>query len=250
MSIQRLKRTSKVLTILSATFVPFSVYANDTTPTLGFYGSGEAGLNDSTGNTTSTTLYGALKLNYNETNHELKSVFEVNYKSDNNVQSQERYLMDVQSNRFYSQDRSYYSFIGGQLEKSRFEGIELDTTLAIGLGKNLFKNDRTQLTGEAGIGYQSTTYTDEVGDKSTDQTVGRFKLVLDHQINATVDFYQDAIYKTSSERNQIETNTGLKVKVAERLNFKAAYKYRHNDNPASNIKKTDTQTVLTLIYDF
>ncbi len=234
----------------SISLIPLSVQAADP-QALGLSGSGEAGYNSSTGNTTTTSVFGAIKLNYNQVDHELKSVFEINYKSENNVQTQERYLLDLQRNHFYDESRSYYSFVGGKFENSRFENIDLDAALSAGLGKALYQTEQTTLTGEIGLGYQSITYTSTGGGNSTDQMIGRLKLDFAHQINEQVTFTQDALVLTGSERTKLELNTGVKVKVADSMNVKLAYKYRHNDKPATTtLKKTDTQTTLTLIYDF
>jgi len=49
---------------------------------------------------------------------------------------------------------------------------------------------------------------------------------------------------------QYETNTGLKVKLNGSLSLKANYKIRYNDTPAVGSVNKDTETFLTLIYDF
>lgn len=243
-------RSINAFAFIGMTLIPLSSIAADP-QSLGLSGSGEAGYNSSTGNTTTTSVFGAIKLNYNKAHSELKSILEVNYKSENDIQTQERYLLDLQQNHFYDEDRSYYSFIGGQFENSRFEEIDLDATLSLGLGKRLYQTDSTMLTGEIGLGFQSTTLTSAAGGKTTDQTIGRLKLDFNHKINDMVTFSQDALLLAGSNRTKFEANTGFKVKVADNMNVKAAYKHRYNDNPAAaNIKKTDTQTTLTLIYDF
>jgi len=244
-------RTINTLALIgSVSLMPLSIHAADP-QALGLSGSGEAGYNSSTGNTTTTSVFGAIKLNYNQIDHELKSILEVNYKSENDIQTQERYLLDLQRNHFYNEARSFYSFVGGKFENSRFEDIDLDAVLSLGLGKTLYQTEQSNLTGEIGLGYQSITYTSAAGGNSTDQMIGRLKLDFNHQINEQVTFSQDALLLTGSEQTKLETNTGLKVKVADNMNVKLSYKYRHNDSPATtSLKKTDTQTTLTLIYDF
>ncbi len=238
----------KALSIASLSLVTFSSQAAE--PKIGLNGSGELGFTDTTGNTTSTTLFGALKLNYNQTNYEIKSKFETNYKSENEVQTEERYLIGIQGNRYYNAKRSYYSFVGAKFEKNRFAGIELDSTLSLGLGKQAFKTEQTKLLGQAGLAQQNIDYTNTVGGGSDSQLAASFKLDLTHQINAQVVFLQDLTYLTGSEQSKFESNTGFKVKVADDMNLKASYKYRHNDKPAAGAKEVDTQTLITLIYDF
>jgi len=241
-------RSITTIVLVGATFIPLSTLASE--QPMGLSGSGEAGYNSSTGNTTTTSMLGAIKLNYNQERSEIKSIIEVNYKSEDGTKTQERYLFDLQRNQYYDIERSYYSFIAGQFENSRFENIDLDATLSLGLGKKLYQTDDTTLTGEIGLGYQSTTLTKSAGGDTTDQTIARLKVDFNHKINAQLAFSQDLLVLAGSDRTKIETNTGLKAKVADNMNVKLGYKYRHNDNPAANTKKTDTQTTLTLIYDF
>jgi putative salt-induced outer membrane protein len=238
------KRTALIalIMLLSAS----NAYSSDKT---GYSGSGELGLSYSTGNTINTSAYGALKINFSQKNYLVKSTIEAKYQSENDTQTEERYIVDIQMNRYYSNDKSYYSLIGTRFEKNKFEDIDLDSTFSLGLGKTLYKTTATQLNGEIGVGYQNTDYITK-GVKSEDQVVGVAKLDLTHQINEQVSFTQDLKYTSGSTQTKIESNTGFKVKVAEKLNLKASYKYRHNDNPAPGTKKTDTQTMLTLIYDF
>lgn len=212
-------------------------------------GTGELGFTDNTGNTESTALFAALKLKYDAENYTIKSLIEASYKSEDDTQTEERYILDVQGNRYYSKDKTYYSFVGVRLEKDKFEDIDLDSTLSIGLGKQLYKTEASLLTGELGLGQQNTEYLSSGTDSET-QTVGVAKLDFAHKFNHQVQFLQDVSYKTGSEQTKIESNTGFKIKVAEKANLKLSYKYRHNDNPAPGTEETDTQTLLTLTYDF
>lgn len=240
--------TIKSLFALAITALAINVQANTDTPN-GISGSGELGFSDSTGNTVNTSFYGALKLKYTQQNYTLKSLIEGNYKSEDGTQTEERYIVDLQGNRYYNAEKSYYSFVGARFEKNKFADIDLDSTFSIGLGKSLYKTKDTLLNGEIGLGYQNTDYS-TAGTKSDSQTVGIAKLDFSHKINEQVKFTQDLSVTSGENSTKLESNTGFKVKVAEKMNLKATYKYRHNDNPAEGTKKTDTQTMLTLIYDF
>ncbi|WEJ61555.1 DUF481 domain-containing protein [Thiomicrorhabdus lithotrophica] len=244
-----LSLTSKVTSALTVSLLSFSAFSATSNSENALSGSGELGFSDSTGNTVNTSLYGALKLNYTQKNYIIKSAIEANYKSENGTQTEERYIVDIQGNRYYSANKSYYSFVGAKFEKNQFADIELDSTFSLGLGKNLYKTEATLLTGEIGLGYQNTDYVTQ-GVESKSQGVGLAKLDLTHKINAQVLFTQNLAISAGEEQTKIESNTGFKVKVAEKMNLKASYKIRHNDKPAAGTEKTDTQTMLTLIYDF
>ncbi|MCF6345983.1 MAG: DUF481 domain-containing protein [Thiomicrorhabdus sp.] len=238
--------------MVNTAFFPSHVHSKEDSKPHGFYGNGEAGYNSNAGSTNNTSFYGAVKLNYREEDYELKSIFEINYKTANKVQTQERYQADLQRNQFYNSEQNYYSFVSGQFERNHLEEIDLDATALLGLGKNIYKTENTLLIGEMGIGYQSISYTvaEEKSTKNQNQITGRLKLDFTHKINDIVNFTQNIIYFTRIDHTKIETNTGFKIKVANNMGVKIAYKYRYNNKPAINIKTTNTQSSVTLIYDF
>jgi len=242
-------QTSKTISAIALSLLSINAFSATDSSTKPLTGSGELGFSDSTGNTVNTSLYGALKLIYSQKNYSIKSELEANYKSEDGTQTQERYIINIQGNRYYTADKSYYSLVSARFEKDKFSDIELDSTYSLGLGKTLYKTEQTNLNGEMSVGYQNTDYVTQ-GVDSDSQTVGIAKLNLTHKINEQVAFAQDLSVTTGEELTKLESNTGFKIKVAEKMNLKAAYKYRHNDSPAAGTKKTDTQTVLTLIYDF
>lgn len=216
----------------------------------GFAGNGEFGFSTTTGNTESDSLFAAIKLNYLRSKDEFKTLLEANYQSEKDVTTRERYLLDFQYNRFYSESKSYYSFLGARFEQNPIEEIQLDSTLSLGLGKTLFNTATMKLNGEAGIGYQTIDYTNASGIDSDNQAVARGKLDYQYTINENVDFGQDLIVTSGAEQTKTEANTALKVKLAEQMRLKAGFKYRHNSEPAAGNKKVDTQTMMTLVYDF
>ncbi|MBN2646500.1 MAG: DUF481 domain-containing protein [Thiotrichales bacterium] len=213
-------------------------------------GSGELGYSDTSGNTESTALYGALKLNYAKDLNEIQTLLEANYRSENKVQTQERYLAEGQLNRYYDTQRSFYSFVGARFEHSKFEGIELDALYSIGLGKALYQSEATLFKAEAGLGYQTIEYTQNFGNGNEEQAIARLKGELTHTLNQYVELSQDLTLTSGSDNTKTEANSAVKVKLAEKLRLSAGYKYRYNTDPALGAQKRDTQTLLTLIYDF
>ncbi|QKI89203.1 DUF481 domain-containing protein [Thiomicrorhabdus xiamenensis] len=238
------KRSGIVLSTLLAATLASPVMAD------GLSGSGELGYSDSDGNTVSTSLYGSLKAKYTQPVYEVKTLIEANYKSENDIQTQERYLLDAQMNRFYNEAHNYYSFVGARFEKSKFEGVDLDATYTLGLGKELYKTTSTQFLVELGVGYQTIDYSDDFGNGSEDQVIGRFKAEVTHKLTQYADFSQDVTATFGEANTKTEANTAVKVKMAEKLRLSVGYKYRHNSDPADGALKLDTQTLVTLVYDF
>lgn len=214
-----------------------------------FSGSGELGYSNNTGNTDNTALFAALKGQYEKDQLVLKSLIESSYKSENGDETEERYLLDMQADYFYNADKRLYSFAGARFEKNKFEDIDLDSTFSIGVGNKFIKTEKTDVTAEIGLGYQNTDFITK-GLDSESQTVVIGKLMASHQLNEQVALLQDLKVSSGSESTKFESNTGVKVKVSDKANLKLSYKYRNNDNPPAGTKETDTQTLVTLTYDF
>lgn len=216
---------------------------------LGWHGSGEAGYNGKTGNTVSENLFARLKVNHSAERTEFKSLVEAENKSESNIRTSERYVLDLQGNYYFSQARDYYSFANARGEKDRFADIDLDYTLTLGLGKQFLDNDTTKLSGEAGLGYQDVSYI-AAKQNNFNQTSFRAKLDFKHAFNDIVSFHQDALYFAGEKQYKVETNSSIQAALNSRFSVSAGYKYRYTSKPAAGKKKEDGETLLSLIYKF
>lgn len=241
-------RTNKA-SLLSSALVATALFSGTTSASdkIGFNGNGELGLSSTSGNTENDSLYASLIVGYEREWDDFTSTIEANYQSEADTTTQERYSIDNQYNRFYSTNKDYFSFLSARFEQNKFEDLQLDSTYSAGLGKILLNQKTMQLKGEMGIGYQTI---DLVEGEDSEQGVLRAKLDFTKQLNENVDLGQDLTVVTGSDQTKTEANTELKVKLSEQLRLKAGFKYRHNSSPAANTKSVDTQTLLTISYDF
>lgn len=214
-------------------------------------GSGEAGYNQKSGNVKSDSLLARLKLKYAQAQTDYKSLLEIENKTQNDQKITERYVLDLQADRYFSKDKSYYAFFNGRGEQDKVVGTEQDLSLTIGIGKILYKTEMTELSAEVGAGYQTVKLVNETADSQNfEQATGRGKLDLNHKFNDIISFAQDALYFFGEDQYKIETNTGLRAALNSDFSVSTSYKYRYNSNPAADAKKTDGETNLTLIYTF
>lgn len=225
------------------------VKAEPSSDDLGFHGSGEAGFNQKTGNVDSESLLARLKLNYSQKQNNYKGLIEIENKTEEAIQISERYVLDLQADRYFTEDKNYYAFANARGEQDEIADLDQDLSLTLGLGKVLYRTEKTRLSTELGVGYQEVDY---VSDVETDfnQTTGRIKIDLNHKFNDNVRFVQDLTYFTGAEQYKTETNSSLRVALNSKLSVSSSYKYRYNSNPADAAEKTDTETNLSLIYSF
>lgn len=216
---------------------------------LGWHGSGEAGFNQRTGNTVSESTVARLRLGYKLERIEYKSLLEIERKSENNDATSERYVLDLQSDLYFSEAKDNYGFINGRGEKDKFADLDSDLSMTVGLGRVLYRTEPTELKAELGLGYQEVRYIEDQPN-NYEQTTGRVKLDLNHQFNETYSFAQDLLYTVGDKQYKLETNTGLRAALNSQLAISASYKYRYNSQPGEMAKKADGETNLTLIYKF
>lgn len=225
------------------------VKAEESNEDLGFHGAGEAGFNQKTGNVDSESLLARLKLNYTQEQNDYKSLLEVENKTEEDIKISERYVLDLQADRYFTKDKNYYAFANTRGEQDEIAGLSQDLSLTLGLGKVLYRTEKTRLSTELGLGYQDVEYVTDT-ESDFNQTTGRIKLDLTHKFNDLVRFVQDLTYFTGAEQYKTESNSSLRVALNSELSVSTSYKYRYNSNPAEAAEKTDTETNLSLIYSF
>jgi len=238
-----------LLLALSSVIITQPVLAKDK-PKYGLSGAGEAGYANTTGNVVSESRYAALKADYKQTDYRLKSLIEAKNKSEDKVATEERYVGEVQTDWFLNAYPQAYGFGQVRLENDRFVDIDLTAFVLAGFGYSFFDEKNLVLSTELGLGRQSTGYTQKSGQKDINQTIIKGSANFEYGFNDQVRFLQDVAVYSGSDQMQYETNTGLKVKLNGSLSLKANYKIRYNDTPAVGSVNKDTETFLTLIYDF
>ncbi|WP_371414924.1 YdiY family protein [Hydrogenovibrio sp. JE_KL2] len=243
-----MKFTAKRTLLISLMMASTAAIAD--TKKYGTSGSGEVGLSDSTGNTPSSSIYSSLRLKYLQKMYQLKGLVEANNKSENGVRTKERYVGDLQGNLFFSDYQKAYGFGQTRWESDHFSDIDLNSYYIAGLGYQFLDNDTAKLSAEVGLGYQSQNYTVKSGVKDFEQAIGKFSGKFGYSFNPNVRFFQGLTEYYGEKQANFESNTGLKVKLADNLNMKVSYKYRYNSAPAAGKVKEDTESMITMIYDF
>lgn len=213
----------------------------------GLSGSGELGFNSATGNTVSESLYAGLKLNYLQDTYKVKGLVEAVNKKESNVQTAERYVGDFQADFYFNETQKLYGFGQTRWENDRFTDIDLSSYYLAGLGYNYLKESNIVLGVEAGAGYQDVNY---LKAANFGQMVAKLSGNFEYAFNDNVRFLQDLTEFYGPEQAKFESNTGLRVSLAGNLKMKLAYKYRHNNAPAKGKKAEDTETLLSIMYDF
>ncbi|MEJ0035027.1 MAG: DUF481 domain-containing protein [Gammaproteobacteria bacterium] len=219
-------------------------------------GKGEAGVVLASGNTDSKSAN--FKLDLATTVEQWKHAFggSGNYSATDDETSGQRWEAHEQSD--YNFSAQSFWFGAARYEDDRFSGFEYQTTLSTGVGRHFIDNDRTKLTGTAGVGYKLFATRDVFDDTGTvllqkgesdNEAVFRGTLDLSHALTSTTKLLDKFLVESGANNTFVQNDIGIQVQMTDVLALAAAYSVHYNTDPPLGFGKTDTLTTLNLVYE-
>jgi len=234
-----------------ALLLTVSAYAQDEEEAvvLGWTGTGELGFVNTTGNTESTALNAKLNfiLQQERWNHRFSGTALMT--SEDEIKDNERYTMEVQSNRELSEKS--WLFGSFRWDADKFGSYDPQASLTAGYGRQLMKSEKHKLKGEIGAGYKKLE--ERVSGDSTSEAIARFLLDDSWQVFKTTLWTNRLLVEAGSTNTFTQFNTGLAVSMTEKFAVKLGFEVRHNTDVPIDIddsKNTDTITSVNLVYNF
>ncbi len=213
----------------------------------GWSGVGEFGLVVSSGNTETSTVNAKLGLKKEDAAWLYEgSLLALRAKGDGDVTA-ERW--EVAAKAGYKINDLSYIYGAYRHEDDNFAAFERQTTIAVGYGRQLIKNDATQLSFEVGPGYK---WSDPISvlQNSQGELVLRGQLEFKHAFNENTSMYDTVLLESGSDNTFAQNDIGVQVKMSERLALKAGVSVRYNTETTAPTKSTDTLTTVNLAYGF
>lgn len=165
------------------------------------------------------------------------------------VDTTERYGLRTQYNRDFSVD--WFGFGSGEWMRDRLANIAGRYSVASGVGRHVWQEERGFFDVSIGLGYTYDRYirsTDIAG--AMRDRYGRLELVLaeesSHKLTETTSLRQKfSLYPDlrDSGKYRAVLDTGLTVAMTEAINLSAGLSYRYDSDPGTNLKKADTMFV-------
>ena len=219
-------------------------------------GKGEAGLVLANGNT--DTKNANAKLELATTREAWKHAFGLAgvYAAADDLATGQRWEVYEQSDYNFSA-RSFW-FGAARFADDRFSGFEYQATASTGLGRHFINNDRTKLTGAAGVGYKFFETRDTFDETGTvllqqgetgNEVVLRGTVDFSHALTDTTKLLNEFLVESGAENTFVQNDIGIQVKITDVLALSAAYSVRYNSDPPLGFNSTDTLTTLNLVYE-
>lgn len=140
-----------------------------------------------------------------------------------------------------------YIFINAAYEDDRFSGYDYRSDYSAGYGRKLFNTDTVKLEIELGPGYRYDRLDD---GKTESETVFRGHLLFAYRFSKQAAFQQEATLLAGPDNTGTKAVTSLKAQIVGTLSMKVSYTVDHNSHVPQDKSHTDTETALTLVYDF
>jgi len=229
----------------------------------GWTGTGEFGFVSTSGNTETVALNAKLNFILQQERWRHRFSGTALKTSEDGVTDNERYTMEVQSDRRLSEKS--WLFGAFRWDADKFGSYDPQQSLTAGYGRQLMKSEKHELRGEIGAGYRKMTETEQDTevptppvelpdtDKTTSEAIARFLLDDSWQVFKTTLWTNRLLVEAGSSNTFTQFNSGLAVSMTDKFAVKLGYEVRHNTDVPKGIEdqeNTDTITSVNLVYNF
>lgn len=206
----------------------------------------ELGYVQNEGNTEKSSLHAAtdIKATFGEWSNRL--VLEaVNAESDGE-RSAERYFFSDRLRREFNDIEYAFGYISR--EQDRFSGYAYQQTAALGYGRTLLDRPGLYWDAEIGPGFRVSKL-EETGAHEEDAIIRAHTQYI-QDISDTAVFTQEISLEAGDENTITKSSSELKTKIVGGLGLKISYVVKYTENVPKGTRHADTETALTLIYNF
>jgi len=208
-------------------------------------GEAELGYLKTSGNTDTESLHTKGKIINERIKWKHTATIEITRKSDNGVTNAKRTYITGKSD--YNIDEFSYLFATLTYENDDFSGYEYQYTEAIGYGYHVIKQEDLKLDMEVGVGARQSKL-----DSGSTNSEGLVKGAadLEWKLSKTSTFTQHLSVEAGEDNTISRSITALKIQVIGNLSAKLSHSIKHNSDAPAGKEKTDTESIVTLVYSF
>jgi len=147
--------------------------------------------------------------------------------------------------RKLASDRSLFARVA--YEEDQFSGFDRQVDGTVGYAQTLLERDNLKITGDVGGGARYTEVTDDGNDT---EFLVRVAGKLAWQISDNAKFSQFVGVEAGSDIITTRSETALVANINSTLAMKLALTVKHSSEVPVGKTKTDTETTVTLVYNF
>lgn len=155
---------------------------------------------------------------------------------------------DAQAQANYKLDNPDYRLFGfASYEDDRFSSYNYQSTLATGWNHKLWQDDTTSFEYSVGPGY---AFNETQDGEQQNGLIVRASSGFQWLISDTAKFTQTISTEVGSENTKSAAETALTASINGSLSLKLSVSLDHNTHVEPGKEKLDTETAITLVYNF
>ena len=214
-----------------------------------WYGTIKFGYTSSTGNSVSSNLTGTIDVDRINGPWEYNIFFYTYSSSSSGELSAERYFLSNQLSR--KVDEKNFRFIYGSFNDDHFSGYEFQSGVAVGVGRYFIDNKTTILKADIGPGYG----VDRIDGTDTESSQILSGFLLRAAVDYSWEFAEGAtlgedIWLIAGFNTVGRSVTSLTVRVFREVHLSMSYTFSYTEDAAPGKTPYDTQTTMSLLYQF
>ena len=243
----------QVLASLIAISLTPAVFAEDDVKP--FTMEGELGFISTTGNTETTSITAGINAHQELEDWSNDYAIEGLYKQetvegsdgeDVEFTSAQKFFASAQGN--YKLENPDYRLFGfASYEDDRFSNFNYQATIAAGWNQKVLKSKKHTLEYSIGPGY---SFIETQEGESFDSVILRASSAYSWKISDTAKFTQTVSTEVGSDNTKSRAESALTATISGNLSMRLSFKLDHNSNVANNVEKLDTETAVSLVYNF
>jgi putative salt-induced outer membrane protein len=164
---------------------------------------------------------------------------------------------DILTQTNYTIGEKDKNYLYGNLtyEQDKFSGFESQSSFSAGWGRHWYETETSSLFADVGPGvqYDATRATDTKSSESNTSIIIQAQVLYTHKFNDYVQFKQYLVAKqaTESGENSIyKSETSITAQLIDSLQLKFALRIDYDTEVEPEFENTNTETSMTLIYNF
>ena len=216
---------------------------------------GELGFISTTGNTETTSITAGINAHQELEDWSNDYAIEGLYKQetvegsdgeDVEFTSAQKFFASAQGN--YKLENPDYRLFGfASYEDDRFSNFNYQATIAAGWNQKVLKSKKHTLEYSIGPGY---SFIETQQGESFDSVILRASSAYSWKISDTAKFTQTVSTEVGSDNTKSRAESALTATISGNLSMRLSFKLDHNSNVANNVEKLDTETAVSLVYNF
>ena len=244
----------QVLASLIAVSLSQAVFAQDD-EVKPFTMEGELGFISTSGNTETTSISAGIQAHQELENWSNDYILKGLYKQetvegddgeDIEFTSAQKFFGSAQGNyKLENPDNRLFGF--ASYEDDRFSNFNYQSTIAAGWNQKVLENKRHTLEYSIGPGY---SFIETQDGENLDSVIVRASSAYSWKISDTAKFTQTVSTEVGSDNTKSRAESALTATISGNLSMRLSFKLDHNTNVEDDVEKLDTETAVSLVYNF